>query len=280
MVATALAPNPERIRSMIVPREHGAWGLLLIPMLTGTAVGLASGRDVASLVLFAVAALALFWLRTPVESLLGASPLRPQGNAERQPLMAAALGLALLAAAALTLLLWSGPREGFFLIGVASAAAFALQAVLKKLGRRMRMPAQMVGIIGLTATAPAACYALTGHLDGVALALWLANWIFAADQVHFVQLRIHAARLDGFRAKASRGRWFLAGQLGMIAVLLAACGLGLFSWLVPLAFAPVVVRGLRWFVRRPQPLAVRALGWWEVVHSVTFGALLVAAFLL
>ncbi|HEU5451266.1 MAG TPA: YwiC-like family protein [Terriglobales bacterium] len=280
MAATALATNPERMRSMIVPREHGAWGMLLMPMVSGAAVGLASGQHVADLLLFAVAALALFWLRTPVESLLGTSPVRPQNDAERQPLLTTSAALALLAAAALGALLWSRPREGFLVIGAVAGAAFVAQAVLKKAGRRMRMPAQIIGVAGLTATAPAAYYALTGNLDRIALALWLANWIFAANQVHFVQLRIHAARLSGFRAKVDRGRWFLAGQIGMVVVLVGAWRLGTLRWMVPLAFLPVLVRGLRWFVRRPQPLAVRALGWWEVAHSLIFGALLVAAFLL
>lgn len=280
MAATALASNPERIRSMIVPREHGAWGILLVPMMTGAAVGVASGQDWGSLLLFALAALALFWLRTPVESLLGTSPVRPQNDAERQPLLTTVAALALVAASSLCALLWSGPREGFLAIGAVAAASFVAQALLRKAGRRMRMPAQITGVIGLTATAPAAYYALTGRLDRVAVALWLANWIFAADQVHFVQLRIHAARLNGFRAKVDRGRWFLAGQIGMVVALLGAWRLGMLSWLVPLAFLPVLIRGLRWFVRRPGPLAVRALGWWEVAHSLTFGALLVAAFLL
>lgn len=280
MAATVLAPNPERIRSMIVPREHGAWGMLLIPMITGAAVGLASGQRWGNLLLFALAALALFWLRTPVESLLGTSPVRPQSDAERQPLLTMIAGLGLVAAVSLGALLWSGPREGFLAIGAVAAAAFVAQSLLKKAGRRMRMPAQIIGVVGLTATAPAAYYALTARLDRVALALWLANWIFAADQVHFVQLRIHAARLSGFRAKLDRGRWFLAGQIGMIAALLGAWRLGVLTWLVPLAFLPVLARGLRWFVRKPQALAVRALGWWEVAHSLTFGALLVVAFLL
>ena len=38
--------------------------------------------------------------------------------------------------------------------------------------------------IGLTSTAPGAYYVATGQLDGRAWALWLANWLFAGDQIH------------------------------------------------------------------------------------------------
>ncbi len=57
-----------RTRALVVPREHGAWGLLLfVPLFTGAAVGVASTQREWPLVLFTVAALALFWLRTPME---------------------------------------------------------------------------------------------------------------------------------------------------------------------------------------------------------------------
>ena len=31
-----------RMRALIVPREHGAWGLLLVPLFTGVVAGIAS----------------------------------------------------------------------------------------------------------------------------------------------------------------------------------------------------------------------------------------------
>jgi len=56
---------------MVVPREHGAWGMLLVPLVTGAVVAARTGMNFANLTWFVVAALALFWLRTPVESWLG-----------------------------------------------------------------------------------------------------------------------------------------------------------------------------------------------------------------
>ena len=32
-----------RQKSLIIPREHGAWGILLVPLVTGAAFGLAAG---------------------------------------------------------------------------------------------------------------------------------------------------------------------------------------------------------------------------------------------
>ncbi len=94
----------DRRRALILPREHGAWGLLLVPMITGAGVALhkmwvphacpelsrraspplrdtgITNLGVVPFLLLLVAALALFWLRTPAESLFGTSVLRAQTN--------------------------------------------------------------------------------------------------------------------------------------------------------------------------------------------------------
>ena len=74
------------------------------------------------------------------------------------------------------------------------------------------MAAQLVGAIGLTCTAPAAYYIGTGRLSERAFILWAANWIFAGNQIHFVQLRIHSARASTFSQKFAQGKLFLLAQ--------------------------------------------------------------------
>ncbi len=276
----AAAPGKARMRALVIPREHGAWGLLLIPLITGASVGLSVSRNWLPLAEFTVAALALFWMRTPVESALGTSPMRAQSEAETNWLLLAIAVLGSIAMVCIIALLWEGEDRGLLLLGAIAALCFTAQAVMKKLGRNTRMAAQMVGSIGLTATAPAAWYVVTQRLDAPALGLWLANWIFAGNQIHFVQLRIHAARAATWKDKLARGRSFLIGQLLMYAALLAAWRLHLLPAFVLIAFLPVVVRGFLWFTSGPQPLLVRRLGWTELAHGVLFGVLLIAAFLL
>jgi YwiC-like protein len=274
------APLPKpRVRALIIPREHGAWGMLLVPLLTGAAVGMAETQRWEPLALFTGAALALFWLRTPLETAMGASPMRAQSAAETNSLLVAIAGLGSAAMLCLVGLLWHGANRGLWLIGAVAALAFFAQGLVKKLGRKARMPAQMIGAIGLTSTAAGAYYVVTGHIDPTMLGLWFANWIFAGNQIHFVQLRIHAARAATWAEKFSRGGAFFAGQFAMIAALLAAWHAHLLPGLALIAFAPVLVRGLLWFVPGPQPLVVRRLGWTELSHAVAFGVLLVVGFL-
>ena len=60
----------------------------------------------------------------------------------------------------------------------------------------------MVGAAGLTSTAPAAYYVVTGYLDITAWALWAANLLFAINQIQFVQIRIHASMLSSAWARS------------------------------------------------------------------------------
>jgi hypothetical protein len=268
----------ERRHALILPREHGAWGLLLVPMVTGTGVAFRESHNVLPALLLLVATLALFWLRTPVESLLGTSAMRAQTADERRAVAIVIVSLGAVAALALSSLLWAGQNPLLWLIGAAAGAAFVGQAMLKKLGRQTRMLSEIVGTIGLTASGPAAYYVITGKFGPTAWMIWMANLIFAGDQIHYVQLRIHTARVEGFWAKLKRGWAFAVGQLLMTAALTIACLLGLIPAIASIAFSPLLFRGWFYFIQKPTPLAVRKLGWNELSLAVAFCVIFIAAF--
>ena len=305
--ATSDKARRERRRALLLPREHGAWGLLLVPMVTGAGVAFHQTVDIIPFALLLIAALSLFWLRTPLESLLGTSAMRPQTAEERRAVAIVIAGLAALAALTLGALLGAGQNPLLWLIGAAAGAAFGGQALLKLMWRqppfgrlragsrlsrqsearrplskqsahRLRMLSEIVGTIGLTASAPAAYYVITGKFGATAWILWIANLIFAGDQIHYVQLRIHTARIEGFRAKLKRGWTFAAGQLAMTVALTIACLLGLIPAVASIAFSPLLFRGWYYFIQGPGPLVVRKLGWNELSHAVAFCALFIAAF--
>ena len=270
----------ERRRALILPREHGAWGLLLVPMVTGAGVAFHQASHIFPLILLLTAALALFWLRTPLESLLGTSAMRAQTLEESHTLRSIILLLAAIAAVTLAALLWAGRNADLWPLGAGVAAAFIAQALLKKLGRRTRMLSEMVGTIGLTASAPAAYYVITGEFNATAWTLWLANILFAGDQIHYVQLRIHTAKIQGFRAKFANGWVFALGQALMTAIITLACLARLMPPIASLAFAPLLFRGWFYFIQEPAPLVVRRLGWSELKHATAFCVLLIATFIL
>ena len=295
----------ERSRALIVPREHGAWGLLLVPMVTGAGIALRQSSNLFPFVLLLTTAIALFWLRTPLESLLGISAIRAETKEERQSTMFAVFYLGAVSVLALSMLLWGGHNVLLWPLGAAAGFFFGAQALLKIMWRRpprkpalsavegsreaegrrlrnkhsaqkLRMLSEVVGTIGLTAAAPSAYYVITGKLDPTAWVLWIANLLFAGNQIHYVQLRIHTARVEGLRAKFSRGWAFALGQLLLTAALTFACVTGLFPKFASLAFAPLLFRGWFYFIQKPAPLAVRKLGWSELAQAIAFCALFIS----
>lgn len=207
---------------MIIPREHGAWGLLPVPIITGGGVGFLKCSHIFPLILLA-AALALFWLRTPAESLLGTSAMRAQTSEEARTVKLAIALLGAIAGTARCALLWAGRNFDLWPLGAVAAVTFIAQALLRKLGRRAGIWSEMVGTIGLTTAAPAAYYVITGSFNATAWMLWLANLLFAGDEIHYVQLRIHTAKVEGFRAKLAHGCGFALGQALVSAALTLAC---------------------------------------------------------
>ena len=278
-VASSFNPaQPERLKSFVLPREHGAWGMLLIPLMTGAAVGFASNQAILPLVLFVIAALSLFGLRTPVEAWFGASALRPSTPAERRVVLYSIFSYAAVGSFAVGWLLLQEKALGLIFIGTSAAIIFGLQASLKKIGRQARMISQLVGAIGLTSTAAGAYYVVTGTLDPQAVALWGLNWLFAANQIHFVQMRIRAARAGSVAEKFAQGRWFLLSEALTVLLLASVWSLSMLPGFAALAFGPVLLRGLYWFFEGEKPLVIHRLGFTELAHALVFGILLIISF--
>ena len=267
-----------RVRHLVWPREHGAWGMLFVPLATGAAVGLMSGGGALQLVLLIVASFFLFCLRTPLESLWGTSVMKARTDEERGSVAWYLVVFATAAIASTAGLLAMGNAVGLLGIGAVAAAAFVMQTAIRLKYPRARMIAQVIGAVGLTSTAAAAYLVVTGHLGPRALALWAANWVFAGNQIHFVQVRLHSAKLTTVREKLARGAKFFDGQFAMLGALALAWGLHVLPALALIAFAPVFVRGCVWFFSGAQQLSVKRLGFTELAHALAFGVLLVVAF--
>jgi len=278
MAANIQAVNRTRLRSMTVPREHGAWGMLLVPLAIGGVVGLRSTENLPALLSLLVAAITLFWLRTPVEAMLGTTPIKARCAEERRYLSLFIVALSALAALCLIVIFWHGRNRALLPVGMVAAAAFALQALVKRAGRKGRMPAQMIGSIGLTSTAAAGYCVASGRWASIAIALWAINFAFAAGQVHYVQVRIHSSRATSRSELLGIGDFFLLGEALLCAVVASAWYFGLVPGLATLAFVPIVIRGFLLFARRPSPLNVHRLGWTELANAVVFGTLLCAAY--
>jgi len=275
-VVAGASRTASRVRYLVFPREHGAWGMLLVPVLTGGILGSRTGHDLVSLALLVAACLSLFCLHTPFESLVSVSPFRVRDAAERRAAIFAIAGYTVVAiASGAALMARVGPIK-LLILGNVAMIGFAGQLIIRKFRPQERCLAQLIGSAGLTAAAAAGYFVAAGQWSTTALLVWAANWLFAANQIHFVQLRIHAANLGSRLEKLQRGLHFAFGQVVLAAVLVAGAQVGALPWMACLAYLPLLVRGTAWFVEPPAPLAIRRLGFTELAHAVAFGVLLIA----
>jgi hypothetical protein len=247
--------KPARPAAPAMPREHGAWGILLVPFISAVAVAGVFNLPVVlllgSILSFYIARTS--WLKSDMRwtiRLLAVSGL---------------LAVPLLA----VWRLWWLPVF----------AVVALPLAARKTGHGLAM--QLASIAGLTLTAPAAWYAATGHLDGRAAMLWVLNALYFVGGVFHVKMHLAAAinrvPLDAMRDRWRTGSRNLVYHVGAMAVVagLSACG-----W-VPAAvlagFGLALGRAMVATMMLSPKLRIKRLGWSEVVFSLVFMVLVVVA---
>ena len=270
--------SPVRRWALVWPREHGAWGILLVSLITGAAVGLSSASNLVPLLWLVLAALAAFCLRTPLENSMPKSPFRPRTQAEWRWVRAAASLYILIGTFAGVMLWLDGALRLIWLLAPFAFALFALQALVKRLGRAFRLPAQILAVFGMTLAAAAGYIVASGKTGNLAIGLWLLNGLFAINQVLYVQFRIGEARDGQHPSSIKRKRNFLASQVVTVLAIIAGAYAGFLPGLALIAFVPLLVRGGVWSLRTGQaPLRIHRLGKTELAHAILFGLLLIAA---
>jgi hypothetical protein len=237
-----VAERPTRMPATVrppMPREHGAWGILLIPF--ATAVGVAGVWNL-PVALLLVSVLCFYLART--------SYLK-QNYRWTALLLAGSF-----ASAAPLLLVW---RLWWLAVLGAVAAPLAFRKTERSVVR------QLLAVCGLTLTAPAASYVATGTLD---MRLWLLNILYFAGGVFYVKTHVAAAiQRGGSKLRLGAATMIYYGALAVVAAL---------WWPVGLAFVPAIVRAFIGVARLTPVLRIKRLGWTEVVHSLVFAALLIA----
>ncbi|MGO9245786.1 MAG: YwiC-like family protein [Verrucomicrobiia bacterium] len=238
-----------------MPREHGAWGILLIPF--ATAVGVSGVVDV-RMALLLTSVLCFYVART--------SFLKQHAKWTFLLLAGSALCTAPL------LIVWR-------LWWLAAFGVVAAALAFRRTERGVAM--QLIAVAGLTLTAPAGWYAATGRLDRHAWLLWGLNFLYFAGGVFYVKMHVAAAirrkPVDSTSERIALGAATLSYYAGMSAVLVVFATMHWISWSVLLAYAPVVMRAVVGVWRLSPTLRIKRLGWTEVAYSLVYAVLLILA---
>jgi hypothetical protein len=263
---------------LLVPREHGTWGLLLFPLISGAIVGYVASPNASlqPVVWFLLTALSAFLIYQPLESLLGLSLIKARSQRQQRIAIISVIAFAVIATAGV-LELFHLHRRLVVVFGLAALACFGLRILLGS-SRPMRVPKQLIGALGLSSTAAGAYYAATGRIGWLSILLWLASWLFAAGQIEYVHLRISTAQVRSHRQKLRSSLAVCFLHLLMIGTSITAALAGFAPLLLTLAFVPSIIRLGVWLARPWRPLGVHILGVSELLQGLLFNILLISAF--
>jgi len=256
--------------SIRLPGEHGAWGILLVPMV---ASALLAQGEWFPFALVAIAALGLFVLRSSFE----------QHNRFHSLCTVDHLLLALLTLASCGALIFYYGRTQLIYLAAVGSALFALHAWLLRRhrpdrGEKRSLAGELVGVLLLTLTAPAAWIAQRGTLDISGAKVWLLNVLFFAGGVLYVKYRVRGLlahrKFGSVRERAAFAWPVVAYHFLLLFFLLALIGLDWLSLGVLAAFVPGIVRAHGLLLHLGRKFPIKQLGWAEVGHAVLFAALL------
>ncbi len=273
-------PGRLRLRAPLVPNDHGAYAMLLVPMLLGFILGAmhSASPNISHLVtypLFAVSLIAIFFASEPASV---AFKPRASATARRRALMW--LGVYFLAASLAgtpLLFVWNLWELAWFLLP--AAALLLLFLIAAKMRKQRSLGVRLTAIAGLTLSAPAAYYVATGTLDTTAWGLWAACAIYFVGTLFNVRAWFEANKQKKNGVAHPRlPAWLSVSILLYLAagaLVIAICAtLDALPWAAFVAFVPSLVRAAWTLWRVPVYLPIKTVGLIEFAQSFMFALLL------
>jgi hypothetical protein len=246
-----------------IPREHGAWGMLYIPLLLGLIA--AWQFPWRSLLLIAAATFA-FLARAPLQAWVRASHW---GTDSREP-----------ARYALAYLIFATTLGGWLIVGwqlwglllpiAAGTGILALNLYQSVQRTEKTLAGEVMAAGAMALTGPAAYYAAVRFWSFEALGVWALSVAFFTSGILYVKLRI-AAMHEKTPGERARLQMLCADYHLLLAVsLIVLVSAGMLGPLAAAGFAPVIARGLWSSFGRPGRIELRRAGWLEVAWSLVF----------
>lgn len=253
-----------KVRSTLrLPKEHGAWAMLYVPMVAGALV---AGEFNLRVVWLFFSTSFLFIAR---ESLLAWWRARHRGQAQPQAFKTLFIYTAMAGVCGAPLVL---VYKLYWLMPMAAATAGLLfyNAVQATRREDRTIAGEVMAILGMTLTAPATYYAARGAWAAEALWLWALCALYFTSSVFYVKLRVHW--LNRRKQEQRRQSWWRCAiyHTCLLAVLVTIAATGNLSLLVLVAFAPVLGRSF-WHLAKPaERINLKRIGVTEIVYSLVF----------
>ncbi|MDE3091880.1 MAG: YwiC-like family protein, partial [Chloroflexota bacterium] len=264
-----------RLSGWMLPREHGAWAMLIVPLIVGVGAG---GKWNPDLLPLALTVFGFFLLRYPL--MLAIKSRAP--DARRDALRWSALFAALTATSGAWLLL-AAPLLPLIAIGALGLASLLIYLGLAARRAEMSTVGEWMGIAGLALSAPGAYLVATRALDSTAIALYLLNALYFGGTVLYIKYKVRVQpRAVSPTARWTERLWAGRGAVAYHALLLVLGALlalvGTLPALAAAAFALPMCQVLGGVVSRPVRLNIPRLGFVELTVTTVFALVVLAAY--
>lgn len=260
------------LRNPVTVKEHGAWAILLIPMLSGV---LQAKIFSFPALLLSMSITAFFLSYRPYEIWHAAKPGALNALKKENALfwliayagIGAVTGLWLLVIVQLWRLL---------LLGVAAALLFGIATAIGE-RKKLSQLREILGIAALTLGAPAMYLVCTGELSPEAMKLWIGNTLFFMSSSFFVHLKISemASGKNDFARKEHRNNVIenIAYQTALLLLLFVLYKNYIISAYALLAFLPMIIHCLGGSRKTYGTINFKKIGILFSVYSLYFGIL-------
>ena len=275
MAGSSAASGHTRPPLLLLPREHGAWGIVLIPFFTAVGV---SGRLTPATLLGLLAVLLVFAGRYPLELLLIPGSYVRGGRPGRRLILRSLWFYSLAAATAGVVLVVRYRLYALLWLALLGGLLFGLRVWQGRRGSERNLFAEVAGTAGLTLSGLVGWVSATGGMDRTGLVVWALNCAFFCSAIVYVKARIEAQRALHHPEEPQSAGCTMGFHL---VVLLFVLLLVFAHWVTPLVVAPFVLATVRaaWGLHGRKAFTLRRLGWNEVALSLVFAGFLMLAFL-
>lgn len=268
--ATSGAKPPQtrkvKLKTIVIPQEHGGWAFVLNPILLALLVQPSLwgfGLGVAALSAFLVhQPFKLWWKDYRVGRVIARTPIA-------RNFMLIYGGVALVAFGAVLL---NNPLD--YLLPLVLAFPLAMmQLSYDALGRARELIPELCGAVALAAVGPAMTV-LGGWELGEAMLLWLLLVIWATTSIVYVRVRL---RLERRRVGDYDLHYVALLHGGGLILVLALANSGALSWLVVLAMVLLAGRAAWGLSPLRRPVKAIRVGIMEVIFGLCYTLLLALA---
>lgn len=257
--------------SDIIPKEHGAWPILLVPFFSGAFL---RGKPGFSVLLLFICIISLYLLRGCGEFYLSNRIKETKNYKNIYYFYFLIVFISFLFIAASTLLLFYFKYRNLLLLGAIAffLIVFYYFVVFSKQKRKIYQ--ELIVIMALTLNAPAAYYVTNRIWDNNVLLLWILNYIFFQLGLLYVHNKIglHKKRIQtgSYWEKLLFSKNLAAGWCFSFLVLYVLSLAGYISYLLFIIFLPITIHIIGGVFFGKGGLNIKRMGYFQVGQDIFF----------